>query len=104
MWSNFWRYFYRSFGYLGLKKLISTHYEMDGSSSYALIYKGGHDNADDFDEGVTKAPLKGDGDFRSDECIEYLKQSDKGGHTEYSNLQMLCKYDNEVKSNNLLNN
>lgn len=74
--SNFWHYFYRSFGYLGLKKLISTHYETDGSSSYALIYEGGHDNADDFNEGVTKVPLKGDGDFRSDECIEYLKQSD----------------------------
>lgn len=28
----------------------------------------------------------------------------EGGHTEYSNLQMLCKHDNEVKSNNLLNN
>lgn len=28
----------------------------------------------------------------------------KGGHTEYSNLQMLCKHDNEVKSNNLLDN
>ena len=27
-----------------------------------------------------------------------------GGHTEYSNLQMLCKHDNEVKSNKLLNN
>lgn len=74
--SNFWHYFYRSFGFLGLKKLISTHYEMDGSSSYALIYEGGHDNAENFDEGVTKVPLKGNGDFRSDECIEYLKQSD----------------------------
>lgn len=74
--SNFWRYFYRSFGYLGLKKLISTHYEMDDSSSYALIYEGGHDNAENFDEGVTKVPLKGNGDFRSDECIEYLKESD----------------------------
>ena len=75
-WSNFWRYFYQSFGYLGLKKLISTHYEMDGSSSYAAVYEGGHDNADEFTEGVTKIPLKGNGDFRSDECIEYLKQSD----------------------------
>lgn len=74
--SNFWRYFYRSFAYLGLKKLISTHYKMDGSSSYALIYEGGHDNAENFDEGVTKVPLKGNGDFRSDECIEYLKESD----------------------------
>lgn len=74
--SNFWRYFYRSFEFLGLKKLISTHYNMDGSSSYALIYEGGHDNADGFDEGVTKVNLKGNGDFRSDECVEYLKQSD----------------------------
>lgn len=74
--SQFWRYFYRSFKYLGLKKLISTHYNMDGSSSYALIYEGGHDNADDFDEGVTKVDLKGNGDFRSPECVEYLKQSD----------------------------
>lgn len=74
--SQFWRYFYRSFKYLGLKKLISTHYNMDGSSSYALIYEGGYDNADDFNEGVVKVPLKGDGDFRSPECVEYLKQSD----------------------------
>lgn len=74
--SNFWRYFYRSFKFLGLKKLISTHYNMDGSSSYALIYEGGHDNADSFDEGVMKVPLKGDGDFRSEECVEYLKESD----------------------------
>lgn len=75
-WSNFWRYFYRNFGDLGLKKLISTHYEQDGSASYAAVYEGGHDNAENCDEGVTKVPLKGDGDFRSDECIEYLKQSD----------------------------
>ena len=74
--SNFWRYFYRSFEFLGLKKLISTHYNMDGSASYALIYEGGYDNADNFDEGVVKVPLKGNGDFRSDECVEYLKQSD----------------------------
>lgn len=74
--SNFWRYFYRSFEFLGLKKLISTHYNMDGSSSYALIYEGGHDNADTFDEGVVKVSLKGNGDFRSDECVKYLKQSD----------------------------
>ena len=74
--SNFWRYFYRRFGFLGLRKLISTHYELDNKPSYALIYEGGHDNAENFDEGTTKVPLKGDGDFRSDECIEYLKQAD----------------------------
>lgn len=75
--SSFWRYFYRSFDHLGLKRLISTHYNMDGSSSYALIYEGGHDSDNDtFDVGVTRVDLKGNGDFRSDECVEYLKQSD----------------------------
>ena len=73
--SNFWRYFYRRFGFLGLRKLISTHYEMD-KPSYAFIYEGGHDSAENFDEGVTKVSLKGNGDFRSDECIAYLKQAD----------------------------
>ena len=75
--SSFWRYFYRSFNHLGLKKLISTHYNLDGSSSYALIYEGGHDSDNDtFDVGVKRVNLKGNGDFRSDECVEYLKQSD----------------------------
>ena len=74
--SNFWRYFYRRFDFLGLRKLISTHYEMDNKPSYALIYEGGHDNAENFDEGTTKVPLKGNGDFRSDECIAYLKRAD----------------------------
>ena len=74
--SNFWHYFYRSFGFLGLKKLISTHYEQAGKSSYALIYEGGHDNALKFNEGVKWVPLKGNGDFRSEECINYLKQAD----------------------------
>ena len=75
--SSFWRYFYRSFDHLGLKRLISTHYNMDGSSSYALIYEGGHDSDNDtFDVGVKRVNLKGNGDFRSPECIEYLKQSD----------------------------
>lgn len=74
--SNFWRYFYRHCGFLGIRTLISTHYEMDDKPSYALIYEGGHDNAENFDEGVTKVPLKGNGDFRSDECIAYLKRAD----------------------------
>lgn len=74
--SRFWKYFYRQFGFLQLKQLIATHYNMDGSPSYALIYRGGSDAAPNFDENVEKVQLKGNGDFRSDECIEYLKQSD----------------------------
>lgn len=74
--SNFWHYFYRSFGFLGLKKLISTHYEQSDKPSYALIYEGGYDNAPKFNKGVKWIPLKGNGDFRSEECINYLKQAD----------------------------
>lgn len=74
--SNFWIFFHMNFHRLGLKKLIATHYTSDGSPSYAMIYDSKDPKDDvDFDKG-TKIPLKGDGDFRSDECIDLLKQSD----------------------------
>lgn len=41
-----------------------------------MIYNSKNQKDDiDFDKG-TKIPLKGNGDFRSDECVELLKQSD----------------------------
>ena len=65
-----------NFNRLGLKKLISTHYNMDSSPSYAMTYDGKNPKDDiNFSKG-TKIPLKGNGDFRSDECVELLKQSD----------------------------
>lgn len=74
--SNFWIFFHMNFNRFGLKKLIATHYTSDGSPSYALEYTS-EDPKDDVDfDKSTKIPLKGDGDFRSDECIELLKQSD----------------------------
>ena len=74
--SNFWVFFHMNFNRLGLKKLITTHYNMDGSSSYAMTYDSKDPKDDiDFDKG-TKIPLKGNGDFRSPECIDLLKQSD----------------------------
>ncbi len=72
-WSAFWRHFHLLFGVYGLKKLIATHYESDGSASYAMVYEGGSDN--DVLTG-TRIELVGNGDFRSDECIEFLKESD----------------------------
>ena len=42
-WSNFWKYFHNNFTSLGLKKLISTHYQKDSEPSYAMIYEGGDD-------------------------------------------------------------
>lgn len=68
---NVWRFFHMNFHRLGLKKLIASHYAMDGSSSYALTYDSKKPQDDvDFSKG-TKVMLKGDGDFRS-----LLKQSD----------------------------
>ena len=66
-WSNFWKFFHDVFNDWNLKKLISTHYNMDGSSSYALFFDGNE---------VTKKELVGNGDFASEECIEFLKEAD----------------------------
>ena len=83
-WSNFWIYFHNNFKSLGLKKLISTHYQKDTEPSYALIYEGG----DDFNmEAGKTVEIVGNysedgktfytaGDFRSDACIELLKEAD----------------------------
>lgn len=65
--SNFWKFFKAVFKAYGIKKLISTHYTQDGSSSYKLEYDG---------ERVVKTELEGNGDFRSPECVELLKESD----------------------------
>jgi len=71
-WSAFWKYFHLNFEKLGLKKLISTHYDRT-EPTYKMEYEGGDDN--DIEVGV-KTPLKGNGDFRNAECIELLKESD----------------------------
>lgn len=74
--SNFWAYFSLNFEYLGLKKLVSTHYEKE-KPSYKLeivrdVNKDGKINRLD----TIKVPLKENGDFRSPECIEILKEAD----------------------------
>lgn len=71
-WSAFWKYFHLNFGFLGLKRLISTHYDKE-QSTYMMEYLGGDDN--DVSVG-TKMPLKGNGDFRNEECLDLLRQSD----------------------------
>jgi hypothetical protein len=67
-WSNFFKYFSNAFDYLGLKKLITTHYDKSGKSSYKLeLLEQGK---------IIKTKLNGDGDFRSEECIDILKAAD----------------------------
>lgn len=72
-WSAFWKYFHINFKILGLKKLIGTHFENKEPHSYAVVYEGGND--DNTNDARTKF-LTGDGDFRSTECLEYLKECD----------------------------
>ena len=71
-YSNFWRYFHLNFSKLGLQRLIATHYT-DKAPSYMLEYLGGDDN--NINDGVVTA-LKENGDFRSQECVDILQQSD----------------------------
>jgi hypothetical protein len=71
-WSAFWRYFHLNFAELGLKKLISTHYDRT-EPTYKMEYEGGNDN--DVEVGV-KTPLEGNGDFRSKECLDLLDECD----------------------------
>ena len=74
--SNFFKFFSMNFENYGLKKLITTGYNENGHG-YLYIYEGdrnGNRMVDDNEIQVVE--LQGDGDFRSEECIEYLKESD----------------------------
>ena len=84
--SNFFHYFSHSFEFLGLKRLITTCYQSrerdifsknDSKSAVYLVYDGDRNNnrVPDLDE-IGIRHLEGDGDFRSGECIELLKQAD----------------------------
>lgn len=69
--SNFWVYFEKNFERLGLKRLVSTHY-LENFSSYRrdmFVDVNGHVT-------IEETPLINDGDFRSDECVAIMKQSD----------------------------
>ncbi len=82
--SNFFKYFAINFHKLGLRKLIASCYKEDTcdlfnsqklEKGFYCEYcggSGGQFNPND----VEVVYFKGDGDFRSRECIELLKQSD----------------------------
>ena len=65
--SEFWSFFINNFESFGLKKLIATHYEKDGQSYKVWTIDGNN---------IIQEDLIGDGDFRSPECIEILKECD----------------------------
>lgn len=84
--SNFFYYFSHNFEWLGLKKLITTCYKNQNPDIFTtnnseqaiyLTYSGDKDGdkvPSPEEIGIRK--LNGDGDFRSKECIELLKESD----------------------------
>ena len=84
--SNFFFYFSQNFEHLGLKKLIATCYKSqdinlfsEGNTEKAvyIVYEGdknGNKKVDDNELDIKE--LQGDGDFRSKECIELLKEAD----------------------------
>jgi hypothetical protein len=84
--SNFFHYFSYNFEKLGLKKLITTCFKNrhpdrfskhDTENAVYLEYEGdknGNKMPDTEEIGVKC--FRGDGDFRSKECIELLKQAD----------------------------
>ena len=84
--SNFFHYFSYNFERLGLKRLITTCYRNrnvdlfsrnDSDRAIYLEYYGDKNgnNIPDLDE-IGIMDLNGDGDFRSEESIELLKQAD----------------------------
>lgn len=84
--SNFFHYFSYNFEQLGLKKLITTCYKSQERDLFSqnnseraiwLEYYGDkNDNRVPDPEEIGINYFKGDGDFRSAECIELLKEAD----------------------------
>lgn len=75
--SNFWQYFQRNFYMLGLKKLISTHFETD-KQSYKMEITRQDDKIGQlsFLPDYVQTPLEQNGDFRSPECESILEEAD----------------------------
>lgn len=84
--SNFFKFFADNFQQLGLKKLITTCYKNSQIDMFSqnndaravyLIYKGDKNQRMEVDKNkIVINKLEGNGDFRSRECQDLLKQSD----------------------------
>jgi hypothetical protein len=77
--SNFVKWFYMRFNILHLKRIIVTAFNSVGcglywDSDFATVDPKSIDISKEIEKDVRK--LNGNGDFRSEECIELLKQAD----------------------------
>lgn len=74
--SHFWRYFAINFDFLGLKKLIATHYDAERPTYKLELSKDITGDGRINEADIVETPLLTNGDFRSPECIEILKEAD----------------------------
>ena len=74
--SEFWSFFVNNFDAFGIKKLIATHYDENGKTYKIWIDtdNSGDGYIDDAD--ALQEELIGNGDFRSPECVEILRECD----------------------------
>ena len=79
--SNFFRYFVINFNSFGLRKLVATCYSNAHGKAYKMVIKKVLDDKTKIDDLLQYkenelSVLKENGDFRSAECIELLKEAD----------------------------
>ena len=74
--SNFFRFFAAQFNILGLSRLVSTYYSTEKQPYKLVIEKDVNGDGKVNFEDLEKIPLSSNGDFRSDESIELLKEAD----------------------------
>ena len=69
--SNFCTYFALNFNALNLKKLICIGYSPDSTAEAHVIERTADNSVNEYN-----VPLKGHGDFRDQESVDFLKESD----------------------------
>lgn len=74
--SNFWKFFELNFEEYKLKKLISTHYDANQPTYKLELSADINGDGKITNKDIVKTPLKQNGDFRSEESIELLKEAD----------------------------
>ena len=74
--SEFWSFFVNNFDAFGLKKLIATHFDENGRAYKIWIDNDLNNDGWIDDADALQEDLKGNGDFRSEECVEILKECD----------------------------
>lgn len=95
-WSNFTKFFAQNFENFGLKRLISTSYAVEGKKYKNWEPTLFETEAPQYDEDKSKTHGK---IFTLDMDADYVTAWSKGGSTDISNCQMLCKSHNRAKGN-----